>query len=171
MHFKPVDDMHRSTHSSNIIKTQQIRSRITCSCVVGQTSTDAPYTAVDSLFSTICPCSDAKHTTAQRQPFDFEVSNWAINHNLMENPEDFASPPFLHGGPSLKLIPSLLPQSQESIAPSAKAALTTVNIRGRDALVSLKLIPSLLPQSQESIAPSAKAALTTVNIRGRDALF
>ena len=33
--------------------------------------------------------------TAKPQPFDFELSNWAINHNnLMENPEDFRSPPF-----------------------------------------------------------------------------
>jgi hypothetical protein len=74
--------------------------------------------------------------TAKRQPFDFEMSNWAINHNnLMENPEDFASPPFLRGDPSLKTDPIIASTESRIDVPSAKAALTTVTIRGRDTLM------------------------------------
>lgn len=74
--------------------------------------------------------------TATPQPFDFELSSWAINHNnLMENPEDFSSPPFLYGDASLKTDPIIASTESRVDIPTAKAALTTVTIRGRDSLM------------------------------------
>jgi hypothetical protein len=74
--------------------------------------------------------------TGQPQPFDFEMSNWAINHNnLMENPEDFSSPGLLHGDPTLQNEPIIASTESRIDVPSAKAALTTVTLRGRDTLM------------------------------------
>jgi hypothetical protein len=74
--------------------------------------------------------------TAKPQPFDFEMSNWAINHNnLMENPEDFSSPGLLHGDPTLQNEPIITSTESRIDVPSAKAALATVTIRGRDTLM------------------------------------
>ncbi len=74
--------------------------------------------------------------TSKPQPFDFELSNWAINHNnLTENPEDFASPPFLYGDPSMKTEPILASTESRIDVPTAKAALIAVTIHGRDTLL------------------------------------
>ncbi len=74
--------------------------------------------------------------TSKPQPFDFELSNWAINHNnLTENPEDFASPPFLHGDSSLKTDPIIASTESRIDIPTAKAALAAVTIRGRNTLM------------------------------------
>jgi len=53
----------------------------------------------------------------------------------MENPEDFRSPPFLLGDPTLKSDPIIASTEGRLDIPTAKAALFTVTIRGRDMLM------------------------------------
>jgi hypothetical protein len=68
-------------------------------------------------------------------PNELEYSNWAINHNnLTENPEDFCSPPFLHGDPTLNNVVIASTEGRTDI-PTAKTAVVTVTIRNRDTLI------------------------------------
>ncbi len=64
---------------------------------------------------------------------DYELSNWALNHNTMEeNPQDFRSPPFLHGmddGP-----PIIACTEGRTDVAHAKTALSSIVIRQRDVL-------------------------------------
>jgi hypothetical protein len=64
---------------------------------------------------------------------DHELSNWAINHNTMqENPQDFRSPPFLHGTDD---DPPLVACTEgRSDVANAKTALSAITVRGRDLL-------------------------------------
>jgi hypothetical protein len=74
--------------------------------------------------------------THQRQlDRDFELSNWAINHNnLTENPEDFAAPPFLHGDKTLSDVIVASTEGRVDI-PNVRTAMTAVVIRHRDVMV------------------------------------
>jgi hypothetical protein len=72
------------------------------------------------------------------QPLDrnFELSNWALNHNnLTENPEDFAAPPFLLGDSTLKTPPIIAAIESRTDVPNAKTALCSVTIRHNDTLL------------------------------------
>jgi hypothetical protein len=64
---------------------------------------------------------------------DFELSNWALNHNTMqESPQDFRSPPFLHGTDS---DPAIIACTEgRTDVPNAKTALSTLVIRRQDVL-------------------------------------
>ncbi len=71
------------------------------------------------------------------EPLDpkFDLSNWSINHNnLTENPEDFASPPFLHGDPTLTSVIVASTEGRLDI-PNAKTAICSVMIRQRETLL------------------------------------
>jgi hypothetical protein len=74
--------------------------------------------------------------THQRQlDRDFELSNWAINHNnLTENPEDFAAPPFLHGDKTLSDVIIASTEGRVDI-PNVRTAMTAIVIRHGEVMV------------------------------------
>jgi hypothetical protein len=76
-------------------------------------------------------------TDTEQQRKEIELSDWAINHNnLTENPEDFCSPPFLHGDPTLESTDPIITSTEGRVdIPTAKIAITTVTIRKRDTLL------------------------------------
>ncbi len=66
---------------------------------------------------------------------NFELSNWAVNHNnLVENPEDFAAPPFLHGDKTLSEVIVASTEGRVDI-PNVRTAMTAVVIRHKDVMV------------------------------------
>jgi hypothetical protein len=65
---------------------------------------------------------------------DFEVSNFAINHNtLEENPDDFRSPPFLHGTDMDD--PIIASTEGRTDVANARTALTSIVVRKQDVLL------------------------------------
>ncbi len=74
--------------------------------------------------------------TSQPLAHNFELSNWSLNHNnLVENPEDFAAPPFLLGDSTLKSLPIIAATESRTDIPNAKTALCSVTIRQNDTLL------------------------------------
>jgi hypothetical protein len=73
----------------------------------------------------------------EQQKKEIELSDFSINHNnLTEKPEDFCSPPFLHGDPTLESTDPIIAATEGRVdIPTAKIAITTVTIRKRDTLL------------------------------------